>query len=108
MQESSENGSPVMRPLFYNFPKDAKTWDIKYSYMLGSDILVSPVVEDIDTTWDVYLPDGEEWIDIWSGEERNGGQTVTVPVPLHKIPAFVRKTNTALADRLHVFIRKSE
>ncbi len=108
MQEASANGSPVMRPVFYNFPKDAKTWDIKYSYMLGKDILVSPVVEDVDTTWDIYLPEGDNWIDIWSGEERTGGQTVTISVPLYKIPVFVRKTNKALAERLCGFIRQSK
>jgi hypothetical protein len=30
MQEASEKGTPVMHPLFYDFPKDEESWIILY------------------------------------------------------------------------------
>ena len=37
MQQASENGSPVMRPLFYDFPEDPASWEVEDSYMFGPD-----------------------------------------------------------------------
>ena len=44
MKEAHEKGTPVMRPLFYDFPDDPKTWEIEDQYMFGSDILVAPIL----------------------------------------------------------------
>ena len=39
----------------------------------------------------MYLPEyAQGWIDFWSGEKFNGGQTVTTGVTLDKIPLFVK------------------
>ena len=39
---------------------------------------------------DVYLPSGTKWIDFWTGEVFNGGQTVAKEVPIDIIPLYVR------------------
>jgi alpha-D-xyloside xylohydrolase len=38
----------------------------------------------------VYLPAGASWRDAWTGEEYEGGQTVSVDAPLERIPLFLR------------------
>lgn len=45
MQEAHENGTPVMRTLFYEFPEDQQAWKVEDEYMYGSRILVAPVLE---------------------------------------------------------------
>ncbi|MBR3927483.1 MAG: glycoside hydrolase family 31 protein [Clostridia bacterium] len=91
MREAQENGSPVMRPLFYNFPKDKKAWDIADAYMYGGDVLVAPIFEAGATERSVYLPEGANWVDAEMGNVYAGGRTVTVCAPVDVIPVFVRE-----------------
>lgn len=78
-----------MRPLFLADPDAPEAWDQKlYSYLLGPDVLVAPVVEAGADTRALWLPSGE-WIQLWSGERYTGGR-VTVPAPLGQPPVFYR------------------
>lgn len=41
--------------------------------------------------WDVYLPQyGPGWVNFWSGERFEGGQTIKADAKLDEIPLFVR------------------
>ena len=90
MDESSESGSPVMRPVFYDFSEDKKAWGIEDEYMFGSDLLVAPVMEEGMRERTVYLPEGAKWTDAYTKKVYDGGQIVTVPAPLSVIPVFLR------------------
>lgn len=35
----------VTRPLFFEFPKDSNTYDIDTQFMVGSALLISPVLQ---------------------------------------------------------------
>ena len=89
-RETSETGAPVMRPLFFQFPEDPKAWETENAYLLGPDVLVSPVTEPGVDTWDVYLPAGADWIESATGRRYPGGQTVSAAAPLDVIPVFLR------------------
>lgn len=91
MKSASEDGSPVMRPMFYDFPEDKRAWQTDDQYMFGPDIIVAPVMEMGMRERSVYLPENAEWIDHESKEVYKGGQLVTVPAPIDVIPLFVRK-----------------
>jgi alpha-glucosidase (family GH31 glycosyl hydrolase) len=78
---------PLMRPLFFDFA-DPSVWDFPHQYLLGNDLLVSPVLEPAATTWTTYLPAGD-WVDVWTGERVDGG-LVTREVPLDVIPVYCR------------------
>lgn len=56
-----EKSTPVMRPLFYDFLKDSKSWEFEDQYMFGPDILVAPVLYEGMRQREVYLPEGAEW-----------------------------------------------
>lgn len=90
MKKTSENGSPVMRPLFYDFPEDKQAWDVEDAYMFGPDILVAPVMEEGMRERTIYLPKGHSWTDAYTNKVYEGGQTVTVPAPLEIIPVMLR------------------
>lgn len=85
-----EKGTPVMRPLFYDFPRDNKSWEIEDQFMFGPDILVAPVLYEGMRQREVYLPEGVEWKEWETGKVFEGGKTVVCDAPLSVIPIFVR------------------
>ncbi len=91
MKEAHEKGTPVMRPLFYDFSGDEKTWQIENEHMFGPGILVAPVLHSGQRARTVYLPAGEVWTDYWTGKTYEGGKQIEVEAPLSVIPFFIRK-----------------
>ena len=90
MAAAHEKGTPVMRPLFYEFPQDGAAWSCEDAYLFGPSLLVAPVMEAGQRQRQVYLPSGAQWTHVWSGQTYEGGQTVTVDAPLEEIPVFTR------------------
>ncbi len=86
--EASENGSPVIRPLFYEFPADARAWEVSDEYMLGGKYLVAPVLYEGMRERTVYLPTGR-WRSFHDGTEYGGGE-IRAAAPLDIIPVFER------------------
>ena len=97
MAQAHENGSPVIRPLFYNFPEDEKAWDIDDAYCFGDDLLVAPIFEAGAVKRSVYLPKGTAWAEVNSGVCYEGGQVVTVDAPVDVLPVFARAGAEVLA-----------
>jgi alpha-glucosidase len=89
---------PVMRPLFHDFPADARAWEPTECFMLGAGMLVAPVVTPGARSLDIYLPAGARWRDGWSGEVLEGGASVNRPVPLAAPPFFIREEAGAEAE----------
>ena len=89
-QEAHDNGSPLIRAMFYEFPEDEKCWNLPDQYMFGPDYLVAPVFTPDTFERSVYLPQGS-WQEIHTGETYTGGQTVTAKAPIHYIPVFKRQ-----------------
>ena len=86
---NAERGLPVMRPLFFDAPEDARAWERdNYSYLLGEEMLVAPVVKPREQERALYLPAGE-WVHLWSGKEYSGGEA-SVAAPMGFPPVFFR------------------
>ncbi len=88
-EELAKSGLPAMRPDFYDAMDYGKSRD-PYSYFLGEDLFVCPVIERKAKTRKVFLPEGE-WIGFWTGKVFAGGAEYTVPAPLGQTPAFYKK-----------------
>ncbi|WP_159523603.1 glycoside hydrolase family 31 protein [Sunxiuqinia indica] len=99
------NSGSMMRALMMDFPNDKKAINLNNEYLFGKSILVCPVtdplyvqkkdssmVEDFSTvkTQKVYLPEGTNWTDFWTGQQIQGGQTVEKEVPIDIIPLYVK------------------
>lgn len=91
-----EEAIPLTRPLKFAYPGQKD--HIRYQYLFGEEFLVSPVYQTRDyfpnQQMDVYLPHGEEWIDYWTHEIYQGGQTIKVDVSKANdkyIPLFVKR-----------------
>ncbi len=86
-EEAHTNGSPLIRAMFYEFPKDEKCWELKDQYMFGEKYLVAPIFHLNQFVRDVYLPEGQ-WKLTSTGEIFRGGKTVTVDAPIEYMPVF--------------------
>jgi alpha-D-xyloside xylohydrolase len=101
----SANAGTFMRPLVMDFTNDRKVFDITDQYMFGASIMVAPVLKsmyvskvdgkEIESYADikireVYLPEGCEWYDFWTGEKLNGGQKIQKSAPIDVAPLFVK------------------
>ena len=86
-EEASENGSPLLRAMFYEFPEDPKCWELQDQYMFGDRYLVAPVFHLNQWQREVYLPAGT-WRDTRDGKNYEGGQLIMVEAPLETIPVF--------------------
>lgn len=89
MQEAHEKGTPVIRPLFYDFPQCSEAWEIGDEYMFGPDILVAPVLYEKVREREVWLPEGR-WTNINDGQVFDGGRMIVAPAPYEAIPVFAR------------------
>ena len=87
----SRDGTPPMRPLFFDYPGDENCWNVDDQFFLGPDYLIAPVDQAGIERRDVYLPLGSAWTLAWTGERWDGGRSVTVEAPLDRIPFFVKE-----------------
>ena len=95
LHESSVSGTPVMRPLFFEFPKEQNAYEYSNSeFMLGSAILVIPVLEENVTSVKGYFPDGK-WYDYEAKSGKSpvntiGGKTQDITLELDRIGIYMR------------------
>ncbi|MDR0299483.1 MAG: DUF4968 domain-containing protein [Streptococcaceae bacterium] len=90
LYEASIKGSPIMRPLVYEFQNDLQVAEESFEFMLGPSLLVANVLEKNQTLKKVYLPKGSDWYNLVTFEAFRGGQTIEIPVNLSSIPMFLR------------------
>lgn len=81
---SSLTGEPIVRHMEYAYPHQGFI-DCKDQFMLGDSILVAPVMSR-EHIRKVKLPKGR-WMDDL-GKKHKGGKTITVDVPLDRLPWF--------------------
>lgn len=108
MKEAHEKGTPIMRPLFYDFPNEKTTWDIENTFMFGPNILVAPIINYKEREREVYLPKGCNWIDANTGEEYSGGNYYTIGADIDSIPVFYKINNEAVKLPMFKDILKGE
>jgi alpha-D-xyloside xylohydrolase len=92
----------ILRALPFDFRCDPATFEIDDQYMFGPAFLVNPVSQPMyyaaqSTPLDgpskiraVYLPDGADWYDFWTGKHFTGGQTIITAASLDIMPLYVR------------------
>ncbi|MCH5210785.1 MAG: hypothetical protein J1F01_07460 [Oscillospiraceae bacterium] len=90
MKIASENGAPVMRPMFFDYPDDEECYKTGEQYMFGDDILFAPIVNQGQTEKEVYLPEGD-WIFARDKRPFEGGRKYSVKAAIDEIIVFVRK-----------------
>jgi alpha-glucosidase len=89
-REAYDTGLPLIRAMMLEYPDDPEAVSAEFQFMLGSELLVAPVVEEGASSKRIYLPKGE-WILFDEGVTKfKGGQWIELPVSLETIPLFVK------------------
>ncbi|CAH8831946.1 unnamed protein product [Trichobilharzia szidati] len=84
------HGTTVARALAFEFPEDLATHKVNAQFMLGSCILVTPVLDEGRTGVEGYVPMGE-WINLATGKRYvSQGDWVYFGAPLNVIPISAR------------------
>ncbi|MFD2840727.1 TIM-barrel domain-containing protein [Populibacterium corticicola] len=88
---SVETDVPLLRGLFFDYPLDVRIWEHDTQYLFGDAFLVNPVLEAGAGTQPVatYLPEGT-WVDVFTGDEHEGGQVVSRTYTLLEVPVFAK------------------
>jgi alpha-glucosidase (family GH31 glycosyl hydrolase) len=88
--QAVQDGSPVVRPVFWAAPRIAEAQLIADQFLLGDTLLAAPVIAPGARQRDIYLPPGT-WRDYWSGAQYAGGWLRAFPAPLDTLPLFTRE-----------------
>ncbi len=92
-REAYDTGLPLSRPLYLEYPNDNEAYNHFDEYLLGKEMLVAPIVTPATNgkaTRNIYFPAGV-WVDYFTGQRYQGGQTVKYTCPLDRLPVFVRQ-----------------
>lgn len=92
--EAHREGTPVMRPMVFEFMEDTAVAYIDTQYMLGEALLVAPIFRE-DSVCEYYLPEGT-WTHLLDGGVKEGGIWRKETYDYFSLPLYVRE-NTLLA-----------
>ncbi|KVH97628.1 Galactose mutarotase-like domain-containing protein, partial [Cynara cardunculus var. scolymus] len=85
--EAHTTGSPIARPLFFSFPNITKLYGLSTQFLLGSSVMVSPVLDKHQTKISVMFPPGTWYnlFDLSRGIVSKETESFSVDAPLHVI-----------------------
>ena len=87
--QCSDDGTPLMRAMFIDFPEDSNVYSLDEQYMFGRELLVAPVLNEGQTVKMIYLPEGE-WIDLFHNAMTAGGGSKEYYCDVDSIPVYVK------------------
>jgi alpha-D-xyloside xylohydrolase len=94
---SCNQGFPMIRSLFFQYPEDETAWYIEDQYMFGEDVLVAPLLEAGQNQRQVYLPPGY-WIDYQDNEIYQGKSWHSIKAG--EIPGIILIRNGAVIPEI--------
>lgn len=95
VKEAATKGLPVVRHLFLHYPHDEYVQKLTFQqFLVGSEVLVVPVVDKGRSQVKAYFPGGEEWQHIWTGRifspPMSSGMEAWIYAPLGYPAVFVK------------------
>lgn len=105
-RRETEGEVGLVRPLFWEFPDDARAAAQDGEWMFGDALLAAPVVNEGETAQAVYLPAGN-WFDYASGRRYSGAKNIAVSIDANTwkdIPLFVRDGSIVATQPLEQYV----
>lgn len=87
---SHKEGLPIFRPMIMEYEKDMNLLNMREQFMLGENMLVAPVLYEVERSKTVYLPKGS-WFNYFTMEKLQGGKWYKLPCELDEILVFVKE-----------------
>jgi len=89
LRKAHMEGTPLYRPLFYDFPADENVKEINDQVMIGDSVMLAPIVNQGQKSRVVYLPEGK-WVNYFTGEVLEGGKEYIVQMKLAETGLFIK------------------
>lgn len=86
--KAHEEGIPMMRPMFLEFPEDRACETLDRQYMLGDSLLVAPVFKESGEA-EYYLPEGT-WYNLLTEAQADGGRWHKERFDYFSLPLMLR------------------
>lgn len=85
--EAHMSGAPIARPLFFSFPNLAEVYGLSTQFLLGSSLMVSPVLDEGKSEVKVLFPPGTWYslFDMTQAVVSKEAHYLTLDAPLHVI-----------------------
>lgn len=95
----SDAGDPVLRPLFYEFEReaDAAVWTLEDQFMVGPALMQAPLLGE-ERTREVLLPKGR-WFNFMTSKWMEGGRRVRVTPRGEQTPLYGRAGESVVMTR---------
>ncbi len=102
--ETRDNARALIEPLYYENPKDKNAYRFPNEYYFGTELLIAPITTPMDKSGmaqiKVWLPEGH-WTDIFTGDEYDGGKTITMVRWLDSFPTLLKEGGIFVLDGRH-------
>ncbi len=91
----AENGTPLIRPMYYAYPTDERAYNVPNEYFFGSELIACPITEKTDPQnglagVKVFIPEGR-YTDIFSGRIYNGNREASLYRDEGSIPVLAKE-----------------
>ena len=101
-RKASEEGVPIIQPMYYQNPGKWDAFKIKNEYYFGENLIVNPITQPMSAatrmgkvmTW---LPEGI-WIDLFTGMVYNGDRKIELYRSLDSIPVLAKAGSILTLD----------
>ncbi|KAI4386466.1 hypothetical protein MLD38_004397 [Melastoma candidum] len=89
--EAHTTGAPIARPVFFSFPEFPESYGLSTQFLLGSSVMISPVLEQGKTEVTALFAPGSWYslFDMTQVVKSKGGTYVTLDAPLHVVNVHV-------------------
>ncbi|EHJ01903.1 glycoside hydrolase family 31 [Clostridium sp. DL-VIII] len=90
----SEDGIPLIQPMYYHNPENNEAYEVPNQYYFGSELIACPITHPINKKIGrgkvkVWLPDGI-YIDIFNGMIYSGNRNINLYRDIKKIPVLAK------------------
>ena len=101
-RRASEEGIPLIQPLYYQNPGKWDAFKMKNEYYFGPDLIVCPITQPMESatrsgSTEAWLPEGL-YVDLFTGMVYNGDRKITLYRTLDSIPVLAKAGSIVTLD----------
>ena len=96
----SQNGEPLLQPMYYSYPDKKEAYEVPNQYYFGSELICCPVTSPKDSKLNrslvsMWLPNGS-FTDVFTGITYEGGRKINLYRSLNDIPLLLKSGGIVL------------
>lgn len=89
---ANKKGKLIVRPLFYNYQNNSKVYDVNDEYMVGDNVLISPIL-DKDVNERIVTFPGGNWINYFTNEKYSSKKKYIVDMPIKEFGLYIKENS---------------